>query len=206
MAALVVKNFLRKVLIVGPIYDKIEIIQSQQKIWDEQDLIIFNGNLCYPNDNLTEIEDRIKIMENFIQTGKVIYNLGNQDLLLMKHLNENNQNYQITNWLKNKSNVVIIGSLAQSGLIITNGGVTPEMRRSDLDNNLETSFVSNIKNEPWHRWYGGGYGYIISNNPLTQEPPKFHNFSMQIGNIYDEKNKIYAVQVGQYGVERIFSL
>jgi hypothetical protein len=206
MVALVVKNFLQKVLVVGPIYDKIEAVQSQQKILNEQDLIIFNGNLCYPNNNLEEVEARIKIMEKFIQTGKVIYNLGNQDLLLMKQLDENNQNYRIVNWLKTKSNVVMVDLLAQSGLIITNGGVTPEMKRSDLDDDLETSFVSNIKNEPWHRWYGGGYGYIISNNPLTRESPKFYNFSMQIGNIYDEKNQTYAVQIGQYGVERIFSL
>lgn len=206
MVALTIKNYSKKVLIVGPIYDKIEILSSQQEMWSQHELIIFNGNLCYPSDNLEDVEKRIEAIDPFLQSGRAIYNLGNQDITLLKKLEENQQKPKIVAWLKNKNNVVLIDFLMQSTIIITNGGVTPEMKRSDLQDNLETSFISNIKGLPWHHWYGGGYGYIISNNPLTQGAPKFYNFSMQLGNIQNDKSKTYAAQIGPYGINRIFSL
>jgi hypothetical protein len=206
MVALIVEKFEKKVLIVGPIYDKIEILQSQKKLWDKQELIIFNGNLCYPNDNLDQVEKRIEIVEDLIQSSKVIYNLGDQDLLLLRRLDQNRQYPKIRNWLQNKSNVVIIKYLSQTQFIITNGGVLPTMQQKDLHHNFETSFISKIDGQPWHDKYGGNYGYIISNNPLTHESPQYHNFSLQLGNIYHEKNLTYAAQMGQYGIERIFSL
>lgn len=206
MVALTVKNFTKKILVVGSFYDKIEILQTYQNLWDQHDLIIFNGNLCYPNDNLELVERRIEKMDNLLQTGKFIYNLGNQDLMLMKRLSDNSKYTAIINWLKNKSNVIIIDFLNQSSLIITNGGVTPEMKRTDLYNNIETSFVSFVDNKSWHQQYGGNYGYIISNNPLTHDPPKLYNFSIQLGNIYSDKSQIYAVQIEQHGIGQIFSL
>jgi hypothetical protein len=206
MVALIIEKFEKKTLVVGPIYDKIEILQSQKKLWDKQELIVFNGNLCYPNDDLDQIEKRIEIMDDLIQSGKVIYNLGDQDLLLLRKLDQNRQYPKIRNWLQSKSNVVIIKYLTQIQFIITNGGVLPTMQQKDLHHNFETSFISNIDGQPWHNKYGGSYGYIISNNPLTQETPQYYNFSLRIGNVYHQKSLTYAVQVGQYGVERIFSL
>jgi hypothetical protein len=206
MVALIIEKFEKKALVVGPIYDKIEILHSQKKLWEQQELIIFNGNLCYPNDDLNQVEKRIEIMDDLIQSGKVIYNLGDQDLLLLRRLDQNRQYPKIRNWLQNKSNVVIIKYLTQTQLVITNGGVLPTMQQKDLHHNFETSFISNINNQPWHRQYGGSYGYIISNNPLTQEAPEYHNFSLQLGNVYHQKSLTYAAQVGQYGIERIFSL
>ena len=206
MVALIIEKFEKKTLVVGPIYDKIEILQSHKKLWDQQELIIFNGNLCYPNDNLEQVEKRIEIMDDLIESGKVIYNLGDQDLLLLRRLDQNRKNPRIKNWLQNKSNVVIIKYLMQTQFIITNGGVLPTMRQKDLHHNFETTFISNIDGQPWHHKYGGSYGYIISNNPLTQEMPQYHNFSLQLGNTYHQKSSTYAARVGQYGVEHIFSL
>lgn len=205
MVALAVKKFSQKILVVGPVYDRIELLQNNFKLLDQHDLVILNGNICYPNDKLDQVEKRIVIVNDLMQSGKIIYNLGNQDLLLMKRLQETNQKSNIAEWLRVKSNVILIDFISQFGLIITHGGVTPEMKKNDLHDNLETSFVSNIEGKPWHHWYGGGYGYIISNNPLTEEAPKFHNFSMQIGNEWSSRDT-YAVQIGQYGVSQTFLL
>jgi hypothetical protein len=205
MVAYAVKNFSQKILVVGSIYDRIELLQNNQKLLDEHDLIIINGNICYPNDKLARIENNIDVVNDLMKSGKMIYNLGNQDLLLMKELEETNRNFNIVKWLKSKSNVIMIEFVSQYNLIITNGGITPKMKKNDLYDNLETSFVSNIENKPWHHWYGGGYGYVISNNPLTQMEPKFYNFSLQLGNEYSSKNT-FAIQIGQYGVGQTFLL
>jgi len=208
MTARTIEKFSQKALVVGPIYDRIEILDNNQEIWEQYPLIIFNGNICYPNDNLDEVKKRIDLMEDFIQTqkGQVIYNLGNLDLLLIKHLDASREHHDLLQWLQSKGNVVFVKFLNQPELIVTSGGVTPNMGRADLQDNLETSFVSKVKDAPWHRWYGGGYGYIVSNNPLTFEEPQFWNFSLQLGQIYCEKTQVYAVNAGSPAVDRIFSL
>jgi len=108
--------------------------------------------------------------------------------------------------LISKPNVIIINFVSQSSLIVTCGGVLPKMTKSQLSDNLETSFISNIENKPWHKFYGGGYGYIISNNPLTDKEPAFYNYSAQIGNVYSKSCQVYAQEVDQFGLKKTILL
>jgi hypothetical protein len=188
MVAKIIKNIKNKVLIVGPIYDKLNKLSNV--IIDNYDLIILNGNVSYPNDN---VENRINVIEELIKTNKVIYNLGNFDL-------KNN-----LNWFKNKPNVVIIEFARGTKLIITSGGITPQMKSNKLMNDLETTFVSNIDNKPWHDSYNGSHGYVISNNPLTNKYPQFYNYSAQIGNTY-ESGKVYAQEADANGLLQTIAL
>lgn len=203
MSALVLENPISKILIVGPIYNKLDKLQRAKSLIPNYDVVIFNGNLCYPFDNLNEVTDRINILETIIQPKKIIYNLGNYDLKLLQQLQQTNQFPHIKKWLSTQNNVIMINSCH---LIVTGGGVTPQMTRTSLLNNIETSFVSHINGKPWHTQYGGGYGYIVSNNPLTTQPPQFYNFSAQIGNLYGDKTQVYAQEADQYGLKRTILL
>lgn len=204
MTALTIKHRVEDVLIIGPLYDRIDRISEAQKHFEDYDLVIFNGNLCFPSEDLSEVEHRIQEM-NKVLSPKVIYNVGRYDLQLLAKL-RGGTNDSICDWITPRPNVIIVPFRTGNTLIVTDGGVTPEMKLSDLSSNLETSFVSKIKNSPWHRWYGGGMGYIISNNPLTAEPPQYYNFSAQIGNVYWEKVTTYAQAVTGNGLGTSFSL
>ena len=196
----------QKILVVGPIYDQVERLIQHPDWFADHDQIIFNGNLCYPCDSLHDVRDRLKIMDTYLQSNKVIYNLGDKDLILMKRLWETGEAPDIYQWLKIRGNVILIDFESQSTLAITAGGVTPQMTRSGLQDNLESSFVSNLGGRAWHELYGGGSGYIIANNPLTQNKPKFYNYSVQIGTIYSPDTSVYAVQAHSRGIGSIFSL
>jgi hypothetical protein len=187
-----IENSTHKILVIGSIYDKINKLSNLDK---DYDLIIVNGNICYPYDNIKQIEDRICLFQHL--PNKFIYNLGNHDLEFLAKTKSD----EIKNWLSSKSNVVIINFKNQTRLIVLNGGVSPKMTKQDLDNNIEVSFISKIDNEAWHSLYGGGYGYIISNQPFTNEAPKFYKYSAQIGSLYDKDTKIYAQVVDQYGLK-----
>jgi hypothetical protein len=206
MVAITIKNYKQKILIIGPIYDQLSVVTENKNILEQYPLIIFNGNLCYPNHDLNAIAKRIEAIDQYLKPNKGIYNLGNQDLLLMKRLFSDRNANDILQWLESKSNVVMIDFDTQSRIIITGGGLTPEMSLNDLRDNIETSFVSQVGDKPWHQWYGGAYGYIVSNNPLTQAYPQFYNYSVQIGNSYQEKTPVYAIQAGRHGIGRVFSL
>lgn len=186
-----------KILVVGPIYNLIDKVTKVQSIINEYEYIIFNGNLLYPEDDL---ENRIRLMNKLLESGKVIYNVGDYDL---KHLKD----YKTDYWINGFPNVIFVNYPSQTSFIITCGGVTSIMNREVLMNNLETSFVSNVNGRSWHLDYGGGYGYIISNNPLTDTDPNFYNFSAQIGNRYcGEKTNVYAQEIDQYGLKKTILL
>lgn len=181
-----------KVLVVGPIYNHISKLNKLLQLSQLYDFIIINGNILYPADET--IDDRIGSLSKIIDKGKFIYVNGDLDYQLIKNIN-----YQ--KWLECNPNVVFI-QYKQNTYIVTCGGVSPEMNRDTIYSSLETTFVSNIGNINWHDSYGGGYGYIISNNPLTNNPPMFYNFSVQIGNKFcGEKTATYAQEIDEYSLK-----
>jgi hypothetical protein len=206
MTARILKKISNKILVISPIYDKLEKLERVKKFIPFYEYIIFNGSLCFPYDNLNLVEQRIEKMDTFLQNYKVIYNLSHHDLLLSKYLYENSIGSNIQNWLMDKPNVIIIEFKNQTTTIVTGGGVIPSMDRKSLTNNLETSFVSNIEGVPWHQKYNGLYGYIISNNPLTFQKPQFHRYSAQIGNDYGPETEVYAQEVSPFGLKRTILL
>jgi hypothetical protein len=207
MTAHIISKTALKVLVIGPVYDKTEKLLRAGTLVPEYDYVIFNGGLCYPNHNILEVQQRLEQMDVLIKTGKVIYNLDSHDLLFAESLDADKRESRILKWIWSKPNVVIIYfKNAQSTTIITGGGVTPQMNREVLLDNMETSFVSKIQGVSWHKIYGGMQGYIISNNPLTFQKPQFHNFSAQIGNDYGPETQVYAQEVDGFGLKRTILL
>lgn len=203
MVALTLENSNHKILVVGSIYDKIDKLKNAISLKDNYDLIIINGNACYPNDNLNMVRDRVELIDQYLQTGKIIYNVGQFDLHLINKLEENDP---LKKWIEERPNIILISFQNQSSLIVTSGGLTPQINKKNLYDNLELSFVSYIQNEPWHKLYGGSLGYVISNNPLTKKEPQFYNYSAQIGNIYYELTQVYAQEADQFGLKKTILL
>ena len=72
MTAHILSKNMNKVLVVGPVYDKIEKLHNAINMIPHYDYVIFNGGLCYPNSNLLEVKDRLSRMDKLIKTKKVI--------------------------------------------------------------------------------------------------------------------------------------
>ena len=205
MSSRIIKNASEKILIVGPTYGNLEKLSKAQSLLSNYQYVIFNGYLYYKFMDLGKLQIAIDTMNELLQTGKVIYNMGPDELMLLEGILIPEVPNKICNWFLQHPNVTIVEFSNQHRIIITSGGVTPKMKYDKLKDNLETSFVNNINQEPWHKLYGGGYGYIVSNNPLTEEPPKFYNYSAQIGN-YMESNTVYAQEANQFGLKETIVL
>jgi len=190
-----------KVLIVGAIYDKIEKFSIIENIRSQYEFVIFNGGLCFPSDNIAKIANRInKIQE--LMNNKTIYLSGRFDLSLLLNID----NTEISNWILRNSNVAII-KFPKYNAIVTDGGIPPNINDiKKLYNNIETSFISNIDNKSWHESYNGGLGYVISNNPLTNDFPKYYNYSMQLGNNYGLESNVYAQEIDEVGLKKTILL
>ena len=172
-------------------------------MFSQYDWIIFNGGLCYPHNDISEIKKRIEVMNQYLTTGKVIYNAGRLDYLLLTRLEESETFLQ--QWIRSRPNVVLAEYPSRSVFVVDGGIPEKIIGRTELGDNLEVSFVSNIKNKPWHQSYNGRLGYVISNNPLTLGRPQYYNYSMQLGNQY-EHGSIYAQEVWERGLKRTILL
>jgi hypothetical protein len=202
MPSLILKKNINKILVVGPIYDNINVFSFIEKNISHYDYIIINGSLCYPFNNIESVKDRIKQLNELLISNKIIYNVSNYDYELLAKLYSNNSDKDIQDWISTKPNVIIITFTNQTNVIITSGGITPLMNKNSLNDSIETSFINNINNKSWHLSYNGMYGYIISNNPLTNDSPIFYKYSAQIGNKYSENLNIYAQEVDKFGLKK----
>ena len=200
MAALFLKKINSNILVTGPLYNKKEKIEKILQLSIKYDYVIINGNLCYHE--IENLEENFLLMkQNLFSKEKIIYNISSDDLIFTI----NNKKHYITNWINNQPNIIFLEFKNQTNTIITNGGLLHSMRRSDLINNIETTFISNINGLPWHKKYNGNFGYVISNNPLTCKYPQFFPYSLQMGNKF-ECDKIYAQEVGPKGLKQTILL
>lgn len=187
----------KKILVVGPFYEKTRKLLHVENMIENYDLTIFNGGLCEPFNDLQLIRNHIDILDRMFETKKVVYNLGNKDMMFQQGLLLlDSCPPDIDKWLKERPNVVMVTFPNNNQLVVTNGGLTDKMNLDTLVDNIETTFIR----APWHQQYNGRMGYVISNEPLSLEAPQFHNFSAQIGNIANRlETQVYAQEVDQFG-------
>lgn len=189
-----ISNINGDVLIIGEIYDKIDKINELINK-DNYDVIIINGNVCYPIDDILLIKKRIEIVNN-ITSNKTIYISGKKDFEAIKSLNDD----YISKWILSHPNAVFLQFKNGSKIIVMDGGVTPKMDIKDIQESIEISFVSKIEGIPWHIYYNGRFGYIISNKPELNSV-KYNGYSAQIGTKY-ESNKTFAVEANKFGIKK----
>jgi hypothetical protein len=202
MPALVLPQPFKKILVVGPLYDKIDKLSLLSEMAFEYDWIIFNSGLCYPSDNVSEVINRIELMKDFIKKYHAAYVIGRHDYLILTKTS----NVEIERWVKGSYNA-ILADFTSRGIVIVDGGIHNNIHtRADLFDNLEISFTSNLDGKPWHEYYNGRVGYVISNNPLTDKHPKYYQHSMQLGSTYSSDNAVYAVEVDDISLKKTIIL
>ncbi len=203
MSAITLPIISGKILVVGPIYDKIDKLSVVEKMISQYKYIIFNSGLCYPS-NIDKIKLRIQRIQSLIDKNKIIYLAGRTDYTILKSLTKDNKN--IVEWINNKPNIAII-NFPNYTVLIVDGGIPITIKSiSDLKENIEVSFISQINEIPWHLSYNGGLGYVISNNPLTNNCPKYYNYSMQLGSSYSEESSVYAQEMDEIGLKQTILL
>jgi len=138
------------------------------------------------------------LLDDLIETKKVIYNIGHLDYEVSAH------EYLVSNFIKNKPNVINLIFKRGNSVIVTDGGVTAEMNIENIG--IESSFVSCNNNENWHKKYNGFLGYVISNSPVSDNNPDFYHYSCRIGTKYNENMKIFAQEIETNGIKNTIIL
>lgn len=182
----------QKILIISPLCDQIEKIEKIQKFNDEY-IIVFLGEVCYPWDNIDKVKYRIDILDKYLKSHSAFYVLGDGDLKF-KNINKNNDN-KINNWIDNQCLGINVTFPNSSMLTVVHGGIPPETKIwKDIISNIEIAFVKNVNNKPWHSSYDGKFGYVISAHPTSNEIKKY-DFSTSI----DIQGQVLAQEYNENG-------
>lgn len=178
----------KKVVIIAPIYNQIDKLDILHKMYMENTILIFTGDICYPNDDLVSVLNRIEKMDEFLKTHESYYILGDKDLIFLK---ENKNNDFLCQWINKQRAHLTLKFINSCMLTIVHGGISENVKSwSDL-NNMEVCFVNNIDGFTWHKYYDGRFGYIISAHPsIENENLIFYNFSTSIDNLCYKNNKL----------------
>jgi hypothetical protein len=202
MPAIFLPKISGKILVVGPIYDKIDRLAAIEKMIPQYNLILFNGGLCCPSNDLDQIQLRISKIQDLMDHHRIVYLAGRSDYSILQSLD----NVAITNWINMRPNIAFVAFPTRTVLVMDGGIPSTVKTINELHNNMEISFLSKIKDKPWHAAYNGGLGYVISNNPLTDQPPQYYSYSMQLGNTYGPENKLYAQEINEVGLKQTILL
>lgn len=183
------------VIIVAPIYNKIDKLAKIENFISKNTILILNGDVCYPYENIQEIENRISVLDAFIKKYSAHYLIGNKDLL---YLSNNKYNNFIKKWVDRQKLTLTIKFNNNTTTTILHGGITKSMKSFDDLNTLEVCFVDKIDNKLWHEYYNGRFGDIISSNPNSNEGIKFFNHSISLDNLSYETDKLYIIEYDKY--------
>lgn len=197
MVALTLPKFIQKVLVVGPIHNKLDKLDVLEKMLPEFDQVVINGILSIVDYNLSIDQQTINRISQLQSTGKVVCNMSGADLLFAGKLDPSDP---IENWIRSKPNVVLIDFGGSFQCVVVNGGIPPHITTQEqLVNSIEVSFAPHP-----HETYSGGLGYVICNSPLTKWAPKFYRYSVQLGNT--PEGQVYAFKLDRNGIQRTILL
>ena len=190
MPALFLKNS-EKILVIGSIHHQMDILDKIQDLTSQYDYVVVNGGLQYSSD--------FEKIKNTFSHPQIIYCAGRNDLL---ELTSSTLGEEIMQWIKIRPTIIIV-DFENRPVIIVDGGILNTIKqRIELLDNIELSFVSYIEDKPWHQLYGGKFGYVISNNPITNKPPQYYPNSLQLGH----QEYVYAQEVDSKGLKRLICL
>lgn len=177
-----------KILVIGSLHQTLPDLKAIEQDYDR---IVFNGGLFHCPDNYSQM---LKLLEN----DKITYVAGKSDYLYLL----NCQDEKTCQWINARPNIVI-ANFPSRKVLIMDGGLPINTTHQDIINGvLEASFVSLLHQKSWHQFYNGGFGYVVSNNPITNQFPKHYNYSMQLGH----QDKLYAQEIDDVGLKRLIEL
>src|SRR5271154_4309866 len=161
MTALTLPQSLENLLVVGPIYNKLDKLDEIEKLLPQYDWIVFNDNISFTDNNLLTTLSQIRRMDQLLASGKVVYNVGNMDLAMANQMDIwDPDQLTIAEWIQNKPNVVIADFDGSFQAVVLSGGIPSHITdREQLIDNIEVSFAIHP-----HETYSGGLGYVICNS------------------------------------------
>lgn len=199
-----VKN--KSLLVVGPIYNKLDKLFQLQNMIDENKIVVLLGDVCYPYDKYSDVPPRINTIKTFLEGKDGHYILGDKDLIYMQKTFA--AHADITDWLSNQPTAVRFVFQNQTSALIVHGGILPRHTTwGEINDDLEISFITNIPsiNKPWQKVYNGRFGYVLSSHPSNKENTvEKYAHAISLDSNAHETDKLIVQEFNEKGLGQTF--
>jgi len=180
---------IKSAIVVSSDQNLFDNISEIKKIIKNYEICIINGNITKNTSDEKELKYRFDLLSDLCKSEKIIYNIGSFDLKISL------TSQATRDWIKGKNNVINLITSKGYSFIILDGGVSKSiLKKDELHNNIEASFINDIS---WHKEYDGSIGYVIANKPVSSKP-KFYNYSCSLG----ITNKICIQEIFENGLDK----
>ena len=187
----------KKIFVIESIKNKVAELDSFLE--EEKDAIfIVNGGASFCNQE-KEVLFRINKISEWRQKYKLYYNKDYLDLIYLNQLRKELNFSAAYNWIDQQKAYTKIDFTNQTSIVVVSGGFN-----NNLNNEIELCFTDFIGNVPWHKYYEGQLGMIVSNNPKSnQEKPIIWDYSCSIG--ISDPDKIAIQKISSKGLMEFFT-
>lgn len=199
-----VKN--KSLLVVGPLYDKLDKLYALNTLITKDHIVVFLGDICYPYKTYSDVPSRINIIKTFLENKDAHYVLGDKDLVYMQKTFASNAD--TSDWLALQPTAIRFMFENQTSALVVHGGILPRHTTwREITDDLEISFINNIPtiNKPWHKIYNGRFGYVLSSHPASKDKlVEKHNNSISLDTEAYETDKVAVQEFNEKGLGQTF--
>jgi hypothetical protein len=160
----------KTLLVVSPLYNKMDKLYPLNNLITEKHIVIFLGDICFPFERYSDIPQRVNAMTLFMEGKNCFYIIGDKDFTYMKKAL--NTHADACDWLGAQHLAVRFTFENNTSALIVHGGVLPKHTTwSEVNNDIEVSFIADLPEvkKPWHCAYNGRFGYILSAHTALED-------------------------------------
>lgn len=196
----------KNLLVVGPLYNKLEKLYAIEPLVKDNSIVVLLGDICFPYEKYSDVPSRIEQMKLFMEGKDAHYVLGDKDLVYMQKTFAAHADTH--DWLAVQPLAVRFVFENQTSALVVHGGILPRHTTwGEISDDLEISFITNVPtiNKPWHRVYNGRFGYVLSSHPATKENEAVkYEHSISLDTNAHETDKVAVQEFTEKGLGETF--
>lgn len=196
----------KNLLVVGPLYNKLEKLYAIGPLVKDNSIVVLLGDICFPYEKYSEVPSRIEQVKLFMEGKDAHYVLGDKDLVYMQKTFATHADTH--DWLAVQPLAVRFVFENQTSALVTHGGILPRHTTwGEISDDLEIAFITNVPtiNKPWHRVYNGRFGYVLSSHPATKENEAVkYEHSISLDTNAHETDKVVVQEFTEKGLGETF--
>jgi UDP-2,3-diacylglucosamine pyrophosphatase LpxH len=188
-----------RILVVGPIYDKIDKLYAINDLCQKDDIVVFLGDIAHPYQNTIDIMKRITTLMTFCEGKNTHYILGDYDFIFKNKASSSN--LDACDWFARQLLGVRFTYANDTNILVIHGGILAKHKKlEDLEQDPEISFVKN-----WHTKYDGRFGYVVASHPAAKNNKiKTYNYSASLDTLCYESNVLAVQAINNKGLGETF--
>lgn len=196
----------KSLLVVGPLYNKMDKLFALTPLIKEDSIVVFLGDIAYPFNKFSDVPPRIETIKTFMEGKDCHYVLGDKDLIYMQKTFSSSADTH--EWLSKQSTAIRFMFDNGTSVLAVHGGILPRHTTwGEVNSDLEISFITEVTSikKSWHKLYNGRFGYVVSSHLANKDNKvEIHKHSISLDTNAHESDVVAVQEFTKNGLGQTF--